>query len=164
MKSIEVQNRLQAPVLTIKRLGNSATIKIGLESLEDANTLIFKGLILDYKIKRVGKYIPRKRATKSAEVPKPKTFFRETTKLSEPSQSSRSSQEPQTPQEVEIEDEQTTIGSRKRRNPILELKRLKGRPRFTDRAEDQLSLVPFINQEGEAIECSLELPLVPLNK
>ena len=73
------QNQLQGSILSAVRLGPpiSSTIRLGLESLEDANSLIFQGLALNYEIKWVYKYRPRKRELTSQRPNRPKEYFQE---------------------------------------------------------------------------------------
>jgi hypothetical protein len=157
---IQAQNQLLGSILAIERLGTSTTVKIGLESLEEANTLIYKGLLLDYEIKKAEKLLPRKKGTPSLERKpiRPKSFFKETTRPIEPSQTSQASQEPLETQDVEMEGEWTQVDSRKRKQPNLEPKRPRGRPRLLDtREKDQQSLVLFISQEDSS-EATLDTP------
>ena len=78
-ETIQGQNDLQQPIRALIRLGASTRVKIGLESLEDANNLIYGGLILNYKIKKAIIPYPKERKVDSPSrpSPRPRTFYRE---------------------------------------------------------------------------------------
>jgi hypothetical protein len=144
--TIHSQNKLQNEILSLERLGKSQSIRIGLQSLEEANTLILFGLVLDHEIRRVYKYIPRQRSQKRGRTSQKtaRVFFREP-KLGNPAQKvSLNLQDPiDTPMEGQ---EWTLIESRKRKTLEPESRKARGRPRFTDRrASNQQGIELFIS-------------------
>jgi len=99
-KSITLQNNLQNPILAISRLGKSTTVRLGLQDLLEANTLIQKGIILDYEIKTTSLYQKKPIQKSTSLVKARKRFFKEPEYL----QATQSSQDSQTSQDTLMED------------------------------------------------------------
>jgi hypothetical protein len=175
---LQLQNKLQNPILAINRLGTSETIRLGLEDPPEANSLLKNGVLLDYEIKRATIYTPRPRCKickamghttvqcNRAKPQRPREFFKESKKAQSSSQSSQNLSDPQELQDIDMEnDGWTLIESRKRRIIEPESRKTRGRPRFTDkRASNQQSLAQFISPETvpEAIQTSPNLTQTPI--
>lgn len=143
---IIAQNGLQYPILAASRLGKSTTIRLGLQNLLEANTLIQQGIVLDYEIKTTSLYQKKPIQRLTSPQKANKRYFREPEQL----QASQASQSTQDQEDTSMEgSEWSTVDTRKRKALEPTSKRPRGRPRFTaQRAIDQPSLEPFLGPKN----------------